>query len=83
MLSTLYLDHNLLTGNIPRELGNVGSLRSMSLRENRLSGVVLPELGALTRLYYLDLSRNELTGRFQQSCLDLHCLRRSTWITTS
>ncbi|XP_062160747.1 probable LRR receptor-like serine/threonine-protein kinase RFK1 [Alnus glutinosa] len=53
---------NRLSGEIPKELGNITSLTYLSLEANQFFGIVPPELGNLTNLQTLMLSSNNLTG---------------------
>ncbi|XP_059435615.1 probable LRR receptor-like serine/threonine-protein kinase RFK1 isoform X3 [Corylus avellana] len=53
---------NRLSGEIPKELGNITSLTYLCLEANQFSGIVPPELGNLTNLQTLMLSSNNLTG---------------------
>ncbi|MDE2752100.1 MAG: Ig-like domain-containing protein [Gemmatimonadota bacterium] len=52
-----------LTGPLPPELGNLGSLTVLELGSNALSGSIPPQLGDLVNLRRLDLGRNALSGR--------------------
>lgn len=62
-LEHLALDSNpSLNGEIPSSLGQVGSLRILSLSQNRLDGNIPPQLGGLASLEQLDLSYNNLSG---------------------
>ncbi|KAK9064304.1 hypothetical protein SSX86_015684 [Deinandra increscens subsp. villosa] len=54
---------NRISGEIPRELGNISTLTKLDLEANQLSGTVPPDLGKLTNLVSLILSSNRLTGR--------------------
>ena len=67
--SWLLLDDNLLSGEIPPELGGIANLRILFLSDNRLSGEVPPEFGNLTNLSWLFLSGNELSGCMPDSLL--------------
>ena len=51
-----------LTGSIPRELGNLSSLRHLNLGGNQLTGAIPTELGNLSSLQGLHLWNNQLTG---------------------
>ena len=53
---------NDLSGSIPPELGDLTSLRKLSLSGNALTGPIPPELGDLTNLDRLSLYDNALTG---------------------
>ena len=59
----LSLNHRGLTGEIPKELGNLSNLQLLELTNNQLSGRIPPELGSLSNLRGLELSRNQLTGQ--------------------
>jgi Leucine rich repeat len=62
LLEILDLSNNILTENIPSDIGNMQGLRILNLSRNKLSGVLPPELAKLTALEFLDLSGNQLTG---------------------
>ncbi|XLU27394.1 hypothetical protein S245_063460 [Arachis hypogaea] len=53
---------NRITGSIPKELGNITTLKSLSLEFNQLSGELPPELGNLLQLERLHVSSNSFTG---------------------
>ncbi|GLT52814.1 hypothetical protein SLA2020_261320 [Shorea laevis] len=61
-LTSISILANRVSGEIPKELGNITSLTYLSLEANQFSGVVPPELGNLTNLQTLMLSSNNLTG---------------------
>ena len=61
-LGSLSLGGNLLTGEIPVELGLAVHLRGLRLGGNLLTGGIPPELGSLSKLYSLSLAHNQLTG---------------------
>eukprot|EP00257_Ricinus_communis_P018068 XP_015576670.1 probable LRR receptor-like serine/threonine-protein kinase RFK1 [Ricinus communis] len=58
---------NRLSGEIPKELGNITTLRYLSLEANHFSGVVPSELGKLINLKTLMLSSNQFTGNLPVS----------------
>ncbi|KAI5659815.1 hypothetical protein M9H77_28608 [Catharanthus roseus] len=58
---------NRLSGEIPKELGNITSLRYLNLEANQFSGFVPSELGNLMDLQTLILSSNQLLGRIPTS----------------
>ena len=58
----LNLDHNILSGSIPPELGNLARLRQLSLVSNNLTGPIPPNLGDLTDLDVLSFAANALSG---------------------
>ena len=61
-VTRLALNHNRLTGEILRELGNLSNLEELYLDGNRLSGELPPELGNLSNLKWLGLESNDLGG---------------------
>ena len=54
--------NNLLSGEIPPELGMLTNLTGLGLDGNQLSGEIPPELGSLTNLGALRLGGNRFTG---------------------
>ncbi|CAI9782097.1 unnamed protein product [Fraxinus pennsylvanica] len=58
---------NRLSGQIPRELGNMTNLTYMNLEANEFSGPIPPELGKLMNLKTLILSANQLIGNMPAS----------------
>ncbi|XP_004295405.1 PREDICTED: probable leucine-rich repeat receptor-like serine/threonine-protein kinase At3g14840-like [Fragaria vesca subsp. vesca] len=61
-LELMYLGVNNLSGPIPAFLGNITTLRNLSLETNMFSGIVPPEIGKLVNLQILVISANNLTG---------------------
>uniref|UniRef100_A0A453DIC3 LRR receptor-like serine/threonine-protein kinase n=1 Tax=Aegilops tauschii subsp. strangulata TaxID=200361 RepID=A0A453DIC3_AEGTS len=57
-----YLDHNLLFGTIPKQLGSLRNLRVLDLGANRLAGPIPPELSGLNSVSVINLHSNGLTG---------------------
>ncbi|MED6106715.1 hypothetical protein PIB30_007038 [Stylosanthes scabra] len=53
---------NRITGQIPKELGNITTLKSLVLEFNQLTGGLPPELGNLYQLERLLLTSNYFTG---------------------
>ncbi len=62
LVTMLQLPENNLTGEIPPELGSIGSLSVLDLSGNNLTGRIPPELGNLDGLVYLRLGGNRFTG---------------------
>ncbi len=58
----LALASNNISGQLPRAIGDLTALRTLSLDGNKLEGVVPDELNNLTSLKGLFLANNELTG---------------------
>ncbi|KVI00949.1 Concanavalin A-like lectin/glucanase, subgroup [Cynara cardunculus var. scolymus] len=73
-LQSISLLGNRLTGEIPRELGNITTLKILNLEANQFSGSVPSDLGRLIRLESLILSSNRLTGTLPMSLAELRNL---------
>ncbi len=54
--------YQLLSGEIPPELGSLSQLQELSLYNNQLTGEIPPELGKLSQLQKLALYYNQLSG---------------------
>lgn len=63
-----------LSGEIPSMLGQVASLRVLSLTQNNLQGNIPCELGGLASLEQLDLSYNNLSGEIPKEIGGLESL---------
>ena len=61
-VTKLYLQENVLSGQIPTELGSLSNLENLVLWGNELTGTIPAELGNLVKLEQLYLWGNELTG---------------------
>ena len=61
-IEQLVLRDNLLSGQIPPEMGKLSALRVIDLAVNDLTGPIPPELGMLSSLGTLSLADNLLTG---------------------
>ena len=70
------LSQNMLSGEIPAELGNLTSLQILSLWGNELSGEIPAELGNLTSLEILYLNENMLSGEIPAELGNLTSLQR-------
>ncbi|XP_057472307.1 probable LRR receptor-like serine/threonine-protein kinase RFK1 [Actinidia eriantha] len=66
-LNSISLLGNRLSGEIPKELGNISSLTYLSLEANQFSGGLPLELGKLINLGTLVLSSNQLSGELPTS----------------
>ncbi|XLU22917.1 hypothetical protein S245_058983 [Arachis hypogaea] len=53
---------NKLTGTIPKEIGNIATLKLLLLNGNNLSGSLPDELGNLTKLNRFQVDENQLSG---------------------
>ncbi|XP_011009660.1 PREDICTED: probable LRR receptor-like serine/threonine-protein kinase RFK1 isoform X7 [Populus euphratica] len=58
---------NRLSGEIPKELGNITTLTTLSLEANQFFGTIPPDLGKLINLQALGLSSNHLSGNLPVS----------------
>ncbi|XP_074264553.1 probably inactive leucine-rich repeat receptor-like protein kinase IMK2 [Silene latifolia] len=61
-LRSLTLDHNSISGTIPKSLGKLGNLEELSLSHNKINGTIPNELSSLEKLRVLDLSDNVISG---------------------
>ncbi|XP_022746292.1 leucine-rich repeat receptor-like protein kinase PXC2 [Durio zibethinus] len=68
------LSVNSLTGDIPKELGNIKELRSLNLSGNLLTGQIPENIGNMEELESLDLSMNRLHGEIPSSFSNLNFL---------
>ncbi|KAK7324501.1 hypothetical protein VNO77_28101 [Canavalia gladiata] len=66
---------NRLTGSIPKELGNITTLKSLVLEFNQLSEELPPELGNLLQLERLLLTSNYFTGNLPATFAKLIALK--------
>ena len=60
--TSLDLNDNNLTGEIPPEIGNLKNLTFLNLNSNQLTGEIPIEIGELTNLNALWLAGNQLTS---------------------
>ncbi|KAJ9158602.1 hypothetical protein P3X46_024167 [Hevea brasiliensis] len=65
------LSHNMLSGEIPREVTTLIGLKRLNLSNNYLKGAIPCDIGAMKSLYYLDLSNNRLSGTIPPSVSNL------------
>ncbi|XVF31032.1 hypothetical protein REPUB_Repub16aG0110500 [Reevesia pubescens] len=73
LVTSIDLSCNSLTGEIPKELGNLTGLRSFNLSGNLLTGKIPESIGKM-ELESLDLSMNRLQGEIPSSFSDLNFL---------
>ncbi|XP_028790960.1 probable LRR receptor-like serine/threonine-protein kinase At3g47570 [Neltuma alba] len=62
-LTSIYLQDNQFYGQIPEALGNLLSLRSLSMDNNHLAEIIPTTLGKLQSMEFLSLSANKLSGK--------------------
>ncbi|XP_038991780.1 receptor-like protein 13 isoform X3 [Hibiscus syriacus] len=68
------LSCNKLTGQIPRELGNLSEIYSLNLSHNNLVGVIPSSFSKLKQIESLDLSYNKLSGEIPNQLVELNTL---------
>ncbi|PRQ30913.1 putative protein kinase RLK-Pelle-DLSV family [Rosa chinensis] len=73
-LVSISLVGNRLTGSIPVELGNITTLKSLTIDFNRLSGVLPAELGNLSSIERMLLTSNNFTGELPETFAKLNTL---------
>ncbi|KAI9086067.1 hypothetical protein K1719_032144 [Acacia pycnantha] len=66
-LVALRLDGNLISGPIPKEMGEITTLEQLILRDNQLEGTLPSSLGKLKELRVLVLSGNNISGIIPES----------------
>ncbi|KAK9005250.1 hypothetical protein V6N11_042693 [Hibiscus sabdariffa] len=71
IFTSLDLSSNNFEGEIPRVIGELGSLIGLNLSHNNLCGRIPPSLRNLAQLEWLDLSSNKLGGQIPMELLDL------------
>ncbi|PPD90795.1 hypothetical protein GOBAR_DD12262 [Gossypium barbadense] len=73
-MSGIDLSCNRLTGEIPREIGNLSEIRSLNLSHNNLTGHIPSTFSKLKQIESLDLSHNNLIGRIPVLLMELYAL---------
>ncbi|PHT31144.1 hypothetical protein CQW23_27481 [Capsicum baccatum] len=68
------LSCNQLSGEIPKELGNLTHIHALNLSHNHLTGAIPSEFSNLRNIESLDLSYNNLTGSIPTQLLKLKTL---------
>ena len=74
-VTVISLNESGLTGELPKELGNLSNLEQLHLIDNQLTGKIPPELGNLSNLRWLLLWANQLTGGIPPELGELSNLR--------
>ncbi|XP_060972838.1 receptor-like protein 9DC3 [Cannabis sativa] len=75
MIITIDFSRNNFTGEIPKVIGKLNSLKGLNFSHNKLVGNIPSSLGNLSNLEGLDLSSNELDGMIpRQLGTNLHQL---------
>ena len=62
LMSGIDLSANMLSGEIPWDLGNLSHIKSLNLSNNFFSGQIPPRFANMSEIESLDLSHNKLTG---------------------
>ncbi|XP_010250259.1 PREDICTED: LRR receptor-like serine/threonine-protein kinase GSO2 [Nelumbo nucifera] len=70
-MSGLDLSSNLLTGEIPPEMGNLNEILALNLSHNQFSGSISKSFSNLTQIESLDLSHNNLSGQIPLELTEL------------
>ncbi|XVF79295.1 hypothetical protein PTKIN_Ptkin14bG0209900 [Pterospermum kingtungense] len=71
ILATIDLSNNNFSGEIPRNVGKLKSLKGLNFSHNKLEGHIPSSMGSLTNLEWLDLSSNRLAGNIPEELLDI------------
>ncbi|XP_068666649.1 probable leucine-rich repeat receptor-like serine/threonine-protein kinase At3g14840 [Aristolochia californica] len=74
-LVNISLVGNRLSGSLPKQIGNISTLRNLILESNRLSGPLPPELGNLVNIERILLSSNKFTGELPETLAKLTNLK--------
>lgn len=74
-VADLTLSNNLLSGSLPREIGNFSGIDNLSLRGNSLTGAIPTEIGNLVLITSLNLNGNNLAGEIPKSIGNLKQLQ--------
>jgi len=72
----LNLSYEGLTGEIPKEIGNLRNLEYLRLDNNQLTGEIPKEIGNLTNLNLLILYENQFTCEIPKEVKDLNCCKK-------
>ncbi|XP_050279518.1 receptor-like protein 19 isoform X1 [Quercus robur] len=74
ILTSIDFSNNSFTGEMPKIIGRLKSLKGLNFSHNNLIGHIPPSIGNLTNLESLDLSFNKLDGEIPSQLADL------TWL---
>ncbi|XP_015081177.1 receptor-like protein 6 [Solanum pennellii] len=74
IFTTIDFSNNKFKGDVPKSIGNLGSLRGLNLSHNSLIGPIPQSFGNLSVLESLDLSWNQLSGNIPQEIASLKSL---------
>lgn len=62
LMSGIDFSANMLSGNIPQEIGNLSHIKSLNLSNNFFTGLIPATFANLSEIESLDLSKNRLNG---------------------
>ena len=71
LFTTIDFSNNGFTGEIPKSIGKLKSLKGLNISHNKLTGNMSSSLENLSNLELLDLSSNKLTGEILGELVDL------------
>ncbi|XP_050279527.1 receptor-like protein 33 isoform X2 [Quercus robur] len=74
ILTSIDFSYNSFTGEMPKIIGRLKSLKGLNLSYNNLIGYIPSSIGNLTNLEWLDLSFNKLGGEIPSQLVDLTSL---------
>ncbi|XP_010515060.1 PREDICTED: probable LRR receptor-like serine/threonine-protein kinase At3g47570 [Camelina sativa] len=72
----LNLEENLISGNIPHDIGNLINLQILGLGSNMLTGPLPTSLGKLSRFGVLDVALNRMSGEIPSSLGNITLLEK-------
>lgn len=75
VIQRLTLASNFLTGQFPKEFGQLSTLEELDVSHNRLTGELASEIGFLTNLENLRFAKNKLNGQLPSSLGNLARLK--------
>jgi Leucine-rich repeat (LRR) protein len=70
-LTRISLENNIISGQIPQDIGYLYNLAFLNLSSNKLEGPIPPSIGHLAKLEQLTLSNNSLTGMIPSQITNL------------
>jgi Leucine rich repeat len=76
LYTTLQLNDNDLSGQLPEEIELLSELEVLDLRSNEIRGVLPSQLGTLSALQVMDVSNNQLTSTIPSSLGNLTSLQK-------
>ncbi|XP_065624434.1 probable LRR receptor-like serine/threonine-protein kinase At1g56130 isoform X4 [Quercus suber] len=74
-VTQLSIAHNMFSGTIPKELGDLKELNMLSLASNNFSGTLPPELGNLVKLEQIYVDSSGLGGEIPSTFSNLQNMR--------